>query len=671
MPRFLLARLPLVLILAIFVVSLHACTHTNSKSLLLLSYTADELKNISDNDTSTKIEPATGGLKVTFPEKGGKVQVFPTIADWSGYDYLVFDVFNHSDQSIDLRFEAADKKRAANRKPLGAYKDRFNDTTTLAPGKNTFRVRVSNAWTCEAHADPVDLKNMAGFILWPSKRPEGVPLTITLSPMRLATADEFPDTILPLFDFEDPAAAAVWTNLDLPDATSASPPVFGDKTHPLKVARTVSYSRKTSTRWQMSLCYMKYEHSDVKSTDYALKITATGGDFPTITTSKLATHDFSPYKSFHATVTATKPSVVIFRAMDATSTRDKNNTRWEKACLLQPGQNQIAEVLSPFTSVTSFEIALYNPDDGDSVIINDIHLSKLWPKETTAYRWRNPCMAGERIPQYPFLDRPWKVLGIDGEFTNPATFAQTFKEKFPTPEKPLSIDDVESAFRAKYDALKKDHPNAVLAIFRQGDKGFDPTAPEKLYESWKDTGIQGHDPPPTYLSGLKGQPRDRSEIFLRRRATLTKVDLSSIPTGSNILAAQFVVVRATNSKMGTNPGLLVAEACNREFVPGETNSIEYAKGKFWQEVVGMHWQGADPDFLSLILAHGPSHLNAIPCDFTNAVKYWTAAPPNQNPNHGFAYYSIYSVHSDFLTAHNSRTKNLKDRPALMVIYEPK
>jgi hypothetical protein len=160
------------------------------------------------------------------------------------------------------------------------------------------------------------------------------------------------------------------------------------------------------------------------------------------------------------------------------------------------------------------------------------------------------------------------------------------------------------------------------------------------------------------------------EIFMRHRSPLMRVDLSSIPQGSKILAAQLVIVRANDTyETGRhpleNPNMWVVELCNRAWVEEEVNAYEYARGKFWKSVGGMYY-GDDPDFLPLYIAHGAGGGHVSVWDFTEAVKFWT---DGARANHGFM------LHGDsydwMMRAHYRESSEVKSRPAVLAIYAPK
>jgi hypothetical protein len=118
------------------------------------------------------------------------------------------------------------------------------------------------------------------------------------------------------------------------------------------------------------------------------------------------------------------------------------------------------------------------------------------------------------------------------------------------------------------------------------------------------------------------------------------------------------------------PTVWVAEACNRDWSEREVNAYEYGQGKVWKALGGASWTGDDPDFLPVYLAYGLSQgpkVNVHLWDFTEAVKFWTNG---KHPNHGFAWYCQYHENDIWRAAPTRRAKDVKERPALMVIYEP-
>jgi hypothetical protein len=162
---------------------------------------------------------------------------------------------------------------------------------------------------------------------------------------------------------------------------------------------------------------------------------------------------------------------------------------------------------------------------------------------------------------------------------------------------------------------------------------------------------------------------ETQEIFMRHRSPLMRVDLSNIPVGSQILAARLIVVRATDMVVDDrdprkNPTIWVVEPCNRPWEEHEVNAFEYAKDQFWQEVGGFHWAD-DPDFLPTFLAYGPGRGKVNWWDFNLAVRFWTSG---EHANHGFM---LHGDSRDYMIGYTREAKEIKNRPAVLVIYEPK
>ena len=203
-------------------------------------------------------------------------------------------------------------------------------------------------------------------------------------------------------------------------------------------------------------------------------------------------------------------------------------------------------------------------------------------------------------------------------------------------------------------------------MLRDGEKGYDPAQPDKVYAGWKDAYFSSHGPDGMYRARAENRGRDETqEVFMRHRSPLMRVDLSTIPRGSEILAARLIVVRARNDRDPLKePTMWVVEACNRAWEEYEVNAFQYAKDKFWKQVGGFHW-GDDPDFLPMFLAYGPGRGKVSWWDFTVAVGYWTSG---DHPNHGFM---LHGDSRDYMTAYAREARDLKNRPAVLVIYVPK
>jgi hypothetical protein len=209
----------------------------------------------------------------------------------------------------------------------------------------------------------------------------------------------------------------------------------------------------------------------------------------------------------------------------------------------------------------------------------------------------------------------------------------------------------------------------VLAVFRDGARGFDPARPDAIYGGWQDAYWSSHSPDGMTVERAANFGNHAShEIFMRHRSPLMRVDLASIPTGSTILAAELIVIRAHDQPVKEHhpdqPNMWVVEPCNRPWAEHEVNAYEYARGKFWRAIGGMYY-GDDPDFLPIFLAHGPSQGKVNHWDFTHAVRFWT---DGKHANHGFM---LHGDAGDWLArAHTREAAQVQDRPAVWVVYVP-
>jgi hypothetical protein len=441
-----------------------------------------------------------------------------------------------------------------------------------------------------------------------------------------------------LFDFESPDDLKAWSNLELPDAKDKEPPV-------------------------------KLERSTENATSgkHSLKLTFAGGRWPTVTTTRVH-DDWLATPTFKADVTVSRPCVVGFTAMLEKSERGGSwealVSRWTKTAFLKAGKNAVAATIpqpndygvsAKRGKVVRFEIFMYQPRDGESIYVDNIRLSteKLAPREKT---------------QFTVAGTDW-VLPGNSAADAVIALGKQLKDKWVKPE-PKTVAQVEDEFRARLTALKKEHPKVVLAVLRDGEKGYDPAHPEKAYAGWKDAYWNSHGPDSNYVDrGLNRGKAGTQEIFMRHRSPLMRVDLASIPTGSKVLAAQLVVIRVgdhteSDRDPEKKPTMWVAEPCNRPWEEYEVNAFEYAKDKFWKEIGGMYW-GEDPDFLTTFLAYGPGQGKVNVWDFTEAVRYWT---DGKHANNGFM---LHGDSHHYLMANTREAKDIRDRPALLVIYEPK
>jgi hypothetical protein len=445
-----------------------------------------------------------------------------------------------------------------------------------------------------------------------------------------------------LFDFDNPAQLKAWTNLE--NAKAKEPAA--------KIAFEVDLTSEGKR---------------------GLKLTFAGGNWPTVTTESVF-DDWLPYPTLHADVWVSRPCVIGFSAFQEKSKRGEGweelVSRWTHTAFLKKGRNHIEAALpgandyainKKWGKVVRFEIFMYNPHDGESIYVNHIYLS--------------PNKAAAKVSKldFPVAGTDWVISPKSGTGVSSAQavieLGKRLKNDWKKPES-KTIEQVEEAFRAQYAELKQKHPKAVMAILRDGETGYDPADRNKVYAGWKDAYFNSHGPDSNYLDRARNQGKRQShEIFMRHRSPLMCVDLASISKGSNILAAQLVIVRANEKVQDDHdamkkPTMWVVEPCNRPWDEYEVNAFEYAKDKFWKAVGGMHW-GDDPDFLPIFLAHGPGQGKVNTWDFTEAVRFWTEG---KHANHGFM---LHGDSHDYMIAHSREAKNMADRPAVLVIYEPR
>jgi hypothetical protein len=434
-----------------------------------------------------------------------------------------------------------------------------------------------------------------------------------------------------LFDFEKPEDAARWSNLVIADPTTA------DK----------RFQKEPPATWSLST-------ENATSGSHSLKVTFEGGRWPTITTA-LPPEDWMAYHRLTADITVTRPCLVGLTVLQEKSSRKEGWEpvvgRWTKTIFAQPGRNLLSEplhrndwqaIMPKLGPVVTFEIFLYAPHPGESIWIDNVRLLSKKDKETE--------------PKKEF-----RVAGTDMVVSGVAELGKKLKDQWKPPVV-QTVDQVEADFKAQYEALKKDHPKAVLASFRDGENG---------YSGWTDAYFNSHGPDGmTFERAENGGKRETAEMFMRHRSPLHRVELSSIPKGSVILAAKLLICRAgdppdAEHDPATHPTMWVAEPCNRPWVETEVSAYEYAKDKFWKAIGGQYY-GEDPDFLPLYLAYGPAQGKVSVWDFTEALKFWT---DGKHENHGFM---LHGDGKDWMgRACYREYPDVRMRPAVLVIYEEK
>jgi hypothetical protein len=457
-------------------------------------------------------------------------------------------------------------------------------------------------------------------------------LCLLIAPALAADPKPAPQEKL-LFDFEDADEVASFSNLVLPDARQKEPEV--------KIERVA-------------------EHAT--SGKHSLKLTFKGGAWPTVTSTRIAIDDWKAFQTFKADVTADRDCVVGFTVMQEKSLRgsgwDPGVSRWTKTEFLHRGVNHLVGTIHPpneysispkWGKIVRFEIFMYKPHVDEAIHVDNIRLSTA--KEESA---------GAK-PQF-------QVLGTDMVVSGVQELGKKLQGAWKKPAD-RTVAEVEAEFRQRYETLKKDHPKAVLAILRDGEKGYDPANPDNVFEGWKDAYWSSHGPDGLTVDRAENRGKHATnEIFMRHRSPLFRVDLASVPAGAKILAAELLIVRASKPSKEHNPyerpNMWVAEACNRPWHEYQVNAYEYAHDKFWKQIGGMHW-GEDPDFLPIYLAHGQSGGATSTWDFTEAVRFWT---DGKHANHGFM---LHGNAGDYLMGHMREASEVKNRPALLVIYEPR
>jgi hypothetical protein len=461
-------------------------------------------------------------------------------------------------------------------------------------------------------------------------------------PPQVVEKPPLPDRVL--FDFERPADPEHWTIRTVPEVRNP-----------------------TGAKAELS-----QEH--VTSGKRSLKITYAGGLWPALGTDLTPVEvDWSDYQSLKVDITVSRECVVAFRVLQEKSDPvgmgwEAGVSRWNAVAFLRPGKNAVQVALhdrdyaiSPtLGKVTSFMVLLLKPQPGETAYVDNLRLS------------------GEKVadaaPRFRVLGTDLEVSGVADLFDRaPNTSAQ---------REPKTAAQVEAEFRAAHEAGKREHPRARLAIFRQGQSGYDPQRPEAIYTGWKDTHVNVHSPLGPNPDILVNRGAEETlEVFMRHRSQLIGIDVSSIPEGSRILAARFVMTVQDLSQSEWFPGwtlarpnMWVAEACQRPWAELEANGYEYAEGKLWRAMSGQYY-GPDPDFLPLYVAHGPANGRQFPggspepavwWDFTEAVRFWT---DGKYANHGFFFHGGGSDSPLYLVSYTCQAGEIEKRPALLVSYE--
>jgi len=464
-----------------------------------------------------------------------------------------------------------------------------------------------------------------------------------------------------LFNFEEPAGVRDWAPIKLPEL---------EKDQPVPRIEIVP-APKAPTK------------PDSEPVGKALKLTFAGGDWPTIGTTKIPVKgNWMAFQTLKADLTVDRPSVAYFRICQSQPDDKPRQPRWEKTMILLPGRNEVtlmirrglsSAVIDPKKGdITSFLIGMFQPEKGQTLLVENVRLSPDWP-EPKVLGWYSPynhdgySTAVARDYQRTGMVPKFKVLGTDMEVADLPDLAKRLKDRWTRPE-PKTIEQVQADFKAEFHKLQQAHPRAVLAILRQGETGWDPAHPEKVYTGWKIHYLNSHGPDGPNRGRETPQPlQETVEVFMRHRSVLMRTELSSVPKGAAILAARLVVTRAAakDLKVPEKPNLWVAEPCNRNWDDSAANCYFYARGKHWKAVNGLYY-GEDPDHWPVFLTHGPAGGGAVSVwDFTEALKFWL---DGNHANHGFF---LHGDSNDYMRMYTTRAKEIQQRPALLVIYEPK
>lgn len=412
----------------------------------------------------------------------------------------------------------------------------------------------------------------------------------------------------------------------------------------------------------------------VTSGSKSLKLTFHKGKLPCVYTESITMSDWADYKTLSADVYLERDSLVVFRVIQEKSSRangwDAYMSRFERAALMKKGHHSMIALLKhkrdhqfrpTYGAVVRFEIALYDAIEGDSIYVDNIRLSKKLPKVKDIPL----SQLNEYIPTRGNL---FEVLGTDYKVKDFSDLAKRLKGNWRKPEERLA-HEVEKSILEKYKTIIKKHPNARLAILRNGQKGYDPADKDKIYKGWDDTYINSHEPESMLMySGLVNYGNvGKFEIFMRHRAALMRVNIAHLPFNSTIHHASLLVCRTKKlepSRSHLNPNLWVVELVNRPWVENEANAFQYARHKYWNNYAGRNWDGNNPDSLAIFAAHGSGQGKTNLWDMTEITQKWVNGTI---ANHGFWLYG--DSHDWLLNAHYSESETTSKRPTLFVIYE--
>src|SRR5262249_8368225 len=128
----------------------------------------------------------------------------------------------------------------------------------------------------------------------------------------------------------------------------------------------------------------------------------------------------------------------------------------------------------------------------------------------------------------------FRVLGTDLEVIDARDLGQRLKDSWAKP-KPRTIEEVEGEVKAEFQQIKRTHPKAVIIVLREGDKGYDPASPDKVYTGWKVLHINCHGPDGPNSGREKVSAGPVVEAFMRHRGALIEANLASLPKNAKVL----------------------------------------------------------------------------------------------------------------------------------------
>jgi hypothetical protein len=414
-----------------------------------------------------------------------------------------------------------------------------------------------------------------------------------------------------------------------------------------------------------------------------LQITFQGGDWPAVGTTKLpVAGNWKPFQTLKADLTTDRACVAYLRACQGKPDDQGRQPVWERTLLLQPGRNEVTllirhglsrTVIDPKNGdVTAFAIGMFRPEKGQTLLVGDVRLSPDWPPPRVL-GWYSPynhdgySSAVAREYQRTRTLPRFQVLGTGLEVADLPDLAKRLQTQWTKPE-PKTLDQVEAEFRDEYARLHRQHPRARMAVLRDGEKGWDSAHPDLVYAGWKFVYLNCHGPDgPNPGRETTPPPSETVEAFMRHRSVLLRADLAGLSAGATVLAARLVVTRAAAADLHPpdRPNLWVVEPCNRAWDETSADCYRYAPGRPWKAVSGLYY-GDDPDFWPVFAAHGPAGGGAVSAwDFTEALKFWL---DGRHANHGFF---LHGDSHDYMRMYTPRAADVRRRPAVLVVYEPK